>query len=119
LPVFGLLLLAGLLGVGVPASAHAFIDTADPAVGSTIKVAPTVVTLTFSEALEPHFSSIAVVDAAGQRVDLDDAHVAQGDATRFMIGLKPLKPGTYTVNWRATSVDTHKTNGNYHFTVTP
>ena len=31
--------------------------------------------------------------------------------------LPKLTPGTYTVNWHVTSVDTHKTEGNYKFTV--
>ena len=65
------------------------------------------------------FSSIAVEDAAGQRVDLGDAHLVQGDQTRFAVGLKPLVPGRYKVEWRVTSVDTHKTNGNFSFTVAP
>ena len=110
---------AGLLGLADPAFAHAFLDTAEPAVGSTVKVAPTSVAITFTEALEPSFSSIDVEDGAGERVDLNDAHVAPDDPMRFMVGLKPLKPGRYKVNWRVTSVDTHKTNGNFNFTVSP
>jgi copper resistance protein C len=102
-----------------PASAHAFLETADPAVGATVKAGPAAVTITFTEALEPHFSSISVQDGSGQRVDLGDAHPVAGDATRFAVGLKPLKPGSYKVLWRATSVDTHKTNGSYSFTVAP
>jgi methionine-rich copper-binding protein CopC len=113
--------LAGaLFCAGIPAVfAHAFLDTADPAVGATVRAAPPVVTLTFTEGLEPDFSSLTVEDESGQRVDLGDAHTSPGDATRFMVGLKPLKPGSYKVLWRATSVDTHKTSGSYTFTVTP
>jgi copper resistance protein C len=33
------------------------------------------------------------------------------------VTLPKLPPGTYTVNWHVTSVDTHKTEGNYTFTV--
>jgi hypothetical protein len=32
---------------------------------------------------------------------------------------KTLPPGVYTVNWRAVSVDTHHTQGDFQFTVTP
>ncbi len=110
---------AGLLGLADPALAHAFLDTADPAVGSTVKGAPAIVAITFTEALEPSFSSITVKDEAGERVDLDDAHVAPDDPTRFAVDLKPLKPGSYKVNWRVTSVDTHKTSGSFSFTVAP
>ncbi len=114
-------LLAGaMFCAGVPAAlAHAFPDTADPAVGATVKVAPPSLTITFTEALEPRFSSLTVEDEAGQRVDLGDAHTAPDNAKRFSVGLKPLKAGSYKVRWRATSVDTHKTTGNYRFTVAP
>jgi methionine-rich copper-binding protein CopC len=33
--------------------------------------------------------------------------------------LKPLTPGVYTVTWRAVSVDTHVTTGDFKFTVAP
>jgi len=81
--------------------------------------APTSVTITFTEGLEADFSSLTVEDESGQRVDLGDAHTAPDNRMRFSVGLKPLKPGSYKVLWRATSVDTHKTNGSYSFTVTP
>ena len=32
---------------------------------------------------------------------------------------KPLAPGVYKVTWHATSVDTHHTQGDFSFTVTP
>jgi methionine-rich copper-binding protein CopC len=114
-----LIVAMALACAGTPACAHAFLDTADPSVGATVKPAPSTVTITFTEALEPHFSSLSVQDGAGQRVDLGDAHGAPDDGTRFTVGLKPLPPGTYTVNWRITSVDTHKTSGSYRFTVAP
>jgi methionine-rich copper-binding protein CopC len=33
------------------------------------------------------------------------------------IGLKSLSQGTYRVRWQALSVDTHKTEGSFTFTV--
>ena len=111
----GAMFCAGLSG----AEAHAFLDKADPGVGATVQAAPAAVILTFTEGLEPRFSSITVEDAQGQRVDLGDAHAVADDPTRFAVGLKPLAPGRYKVEWRATSVDTHKTNGNFSFTVAP
>src|SRR5579859_7110284 len=101
------------------ALAHAFLDTATPAVGATLTTAPAEVTIIFTEGLEPDFSSLTVEDESGQRVDLGDAHTAADNPMRFSVGLKPLKPGSYKVLWHATSVDTHKTNGSYSFTVTP
>lgn len=101
-----------------PASAHAFLKSAEPAVGSTLREPPHQVVIAFTETLEPRFSSITVQDASGQRVDAGDPH-AQEDAAHLAVGLKLLPPGTYTVIWHATSTDTHKTQGRFGFTVAP
>ena len=90
-----------------------------PPVGSTVKAAPTEVVLTFSEAVEPRFSTIAVQDSAGARVDAGDPHLVNGDGKRLAVALKAAPPGIYTVIWHATSVDTHRTEGTFRFTVKP
>ena len=99
------------------ALAHAQLQRAEPAVGSRIAAAPASVTLHFSEKLEPRFSSVTVADAAGTRVDKKDLALVPGDAMAVRVGLLPLKPGTYRVTWHAVSVDTHKTQGDFRFTV--
>jgi methionine-rich copper-binding protein CopC len=112
------LLLVSLAGIG-RAEAHAHLVTSDPPSGGTVSAAPKALTLTFTEALEPRFSTVSVKDAKGQTVDLADAHLVDKDAKVFAVGLKTLTPGTYTVTWQATAVDTHKTNGSFVFTVAP
>jgi methionine-rich copper-binding protein CopC len=115
------LLALALLGVGTissQAAAHAFPTGASPPAGSTVP-APKAVDIGFTEAVEPSFSSIVVQDAHGQRVDTDNLHAASADGLRLEVGVKPLLPGTYTVNWHVTSVDTHKTQGSFTFTVQP
>ncbi len=102
-----------------PAFAHALLVRAAPAVGATVTGPPGDVAITFSESVEPAFSSIVVQNAAGDRVDVGQPHVVEGDARRLAVGLKPLMPGTYAVSWKATSTDTHKTQGRFSFTVKP
>ena len=111
------LTVAALLASTGPIFAHSFPKIATPAAGSSVQSAPTTVVINFTEALEPHFSSLQVFDAQGHRVDKGDAHLAPHDTKRFSVDLKPLTPGTYKVVWHATSVDTHKTQGSYTFTV--
>ncbi|MEJ1978863.1 MAG: copper resistance protein CopC [Acetobacteraceae bacterium] len=41
------------------------------------------------------------------------------DAVHLVLGLPALPPGLYKVIWHATSVDTHRTEGSYSFTVAP
>ena len=96
------------------AHAHAFLDHANPLVGSTVASAPREVSLTFTQNLEAAFSSVQVTDANGAQVDQGKAQVS-GNTMR--IGLKSLSPGTYRVRWHALSVDTHKTEGSFTFTV--
>lgn len=77
---------------------------------------PRDISLAFSEPLEPAFSGIAVTDTAGH--DMEAARpVVEGAAIR--VALKPLAAGSYRVAWRAVSVDTHRTEGAYGFTVKP
>ena len=96
------------------AQAHAFLDHASPLVGSTVSSAPHEVVLTFTQNLEPAFSTVEVTDAKGARVDQGKASVS-GNTMR--IGLKALGTGGYKVNWHALSVDTHTTQGSFSFHV--
>ena len=96
------------------ARAHAFLDHASPLVGSTVPTAPHEVALTFTQNLEPAFSTVEVTDGSGARVDQGKAQVS---ANTMSIGLKALGPGTYRVRWHALSVDTHTTEGSFTFHV--
>jgi methionine-rich copper-binding protein CopC len=100
-----------------PARAHAFLDHASPSVGGSLPSPPGMVTLWFTQELEPAFSTITVVDQNGQRVDAGDVRVDAQDRMVMQVGLKPLPPGTYKVSWRALSVDTHTTQGTFTFRV--
>jgi copper resistance protein C len=95
--------------------AHAFVDHAEPAVGSQIHGAPTQVKIWFTERLEPAMSKIQVFDASGLEVDKRDVKIDQSNAALLTVSLPELKPGKYKVVWRAVSVDTHVTTGNFTF----
>ena len=103
----------------LPAFCHAFLDGALPPVGSTSATAPHEVVLHFTEAVEPAFCTIEVRNGSGTGVAVGAAHVEVGDETRLAIGLGRIGPGTYRVIWHVTSVDAHKTQGTFRFTVRP
>ncbi len=107
------------LGWSGPASAHAFLKSAMPAVGATLPAAPTQVTIEYTEAVEPKFSAIQVEDAAGGHMEAGAAQSAPGDARHLTVALRPLRPGAYKVTWHVTAQDTHKSEGSYSFTVSP
>jgi len=111
--------LTAAIGVSPPARGHAFLDHASPPVGSSVSASPPVVTLWFTQDLEPAFSGVTVTNEAGQRVDLGNAQILQGSPAELQIGLKPLVPGTYLVSWHVVSVDTHPTEGTFTFEIKP
>lgn len=97
--------------------AHAFLDHADPKVGGTVTTSPTQVKIWFTQNLEPIFSSVEVQDAQGQEVDKKDMHLDDKDKTLLIVSVPPLPDGKYTVIWHAVSVDTHRTQGRFEFTI--
>ncbi len=107
------------LAIADAASAHAFLDRALPAVGSTVHGPPAEVKLWFSQELEPAFSTVRVLDKSDKQVDGKDKQVDRGDATLLRVSLPPLAPGTYRVVWRVLSTDTHVTEGDFTFEVAP
>jgi len=111
--------LAVALAFGQAAAAHAFLDRAEPKVGSRIAAPPTQVRLRFTQSLEPTLCVVKVDGPAG----FGGAMAAQplgGDSRVLVIGLrKPVPAGRYVVRWRVVSVDSHTTAGDFSFEVRP
>ena len=101
------------------ALAHAFLERASPAVGSTVHTPPTEVRIQYTEEIEPAYSTAHVEDTLGATVSTDAVHVDQNERSVLIVPLGALKPGRYKVIWKVTSVDTHVTNGTFSFTVAP
>jgi methionine-rich copper-binding protein CopC len=113
--VFSVLLF--VLVSSTSAFAHAHLESSSPKPDAVLTAPPAEVVVELSEAIEPKFSSIEVKDAKGARVDNDDPHLAPGDPKRLLVSLPPLAPGSYTVDWKIMSIDTHKTHGRFSFKV--
>jgi methionine-rich copper-binding protein CopC len=108
-----------LMVFAAQAFAHAFLERAIPPVGSTIPVSPPAVTITFTEGVESGFSAIEVRDARGAKVDRADLRSTGNEGRQLTVSLPKLPAGKYDVIWHATSVDTHKTEGQFSFTILP
>jgi copper resistance protein C len=111
------LLLGGAAAVHV--YAHAFVDHAEPAVGSKVKQIPHAVTIWFTESIQPALSTIKVFDATQKQVDKKDTHSGGGNNALLQVSLPSVGPGLYKVIWRVVSVDGHVTNGDFAFRVAP
>lgn len=107
-----------LFAATTSAFAHAHLDHASPAAGSTLAQAPNEIVLTFTSEIEPAFSSIEVRDAKGALMHSGKAAV-DGKRTQMRLPLDVLPPGTYKVIWQVLSVDTHRSKGDFTFRIGP
>ncbi|WP_405424049.1 copper homeostasis periplasmic binding protein CopC [Pantoea stewartii] len=99
------------------ALAHAHLTSSLPAAKAEISPAPQQITLNFTEDVEPAFSGVEVVDAQHKTIA---GKISRDKARHNQLRVnfaQPLTQGAYQVNWHVLSVDGHKTNGNYTFTV--
>jgi copper resistance protein C len=96
------------------ALAHAALSHASPPAGGTVASAPQEVELTFTERLEPAFSTVEVTDGSGARVEAGKAEIS---GNSMHVALKSLPPGSYKVYWRTVAADSHKTEGSFTFHV--
>ncbi len=101
-----------------PASAHANLLQSVPEANAQLERSPVQIELFFSEPIEDAFSTIEVLDGAGERVDNDDAQVDPADSTHMTVSLRSLPDGIYLVSWRnLSSIDSHIVAGVYPFAV--
>lgn len=112
----GLLPLLLLLVAGT-ASAHAVLQSAEPAPNGRAPEGVDVVVFRFTEDVEREFTGADVIDSSGASwaagpVEFDDeAHNV------LRLPVKPLPSGVYSASWKALSVDTHTTRGAFVFAV--
>jgi copper resistance protein C len=106
-----------VISSAAPAGAHAFLERADPRVGSTMKMPPTEVRLWFTDDPDPQASRVQVVDQAGQRVDNGDTRVDTSNHALLRVSLPTLIPGLYKVIWRVVSPDGQVSAGDFTFRI--
>ena len=110
-------LIAALLAAP-EAHAHAFLVKSNPAVGS-MTAHPGTLSLQFSEAVELSFSGADVLNSAGQAIMIQQFRFADDGHKVLVAALPMLTPGAYHVRWHVLSADTHRTEGDFTFTVKP
>jgi methionine-rich copper-binding protein CopC len=115
-------LAAILIGLAIPGIglAHSEFVSSVPAPNSAVAVAPTMVTVVFSEALDPKGSSLAVTGPNGSPANQGNSEIVKSDADRktMTVSLKPgLGQGKYTVKWTSLSEDGDTLTDSFAFTV--
>ncbi len=100
-----------------PVLAHSELIDAQPAPGARLAESPAEIQLTFSEPVAAD-SRIVVLGEGFQALDGVDAVVDSANPAVARAALPALEPGTYTVQWTASSADGHEVSGSYSFSVT-
>ncbi|MDE2464649.1 MAG: copper homeostasis periplasmic binding protein CopC [Alphaproteobacteria bacterium] len=107
--------------LALPASAafaHAHLIKEIPSAKSSVKVAPSHLTLDFSEGVSLAFTGVTVTGPGKAHIKLKHASLAQGNDQKLIVPFaQKLKHGSYTVAWHALSTDGHRTHGSYSFSV--
>ena len=110
--------LLALVLLAAPAGAHANLVRASPSPGTAVDPAPLVVYAEFSEAIDPGYSSLQVLDANGQSVTTGPTEPDPTTRTAMLVPVTALANGTYVVVWRTLSlIDGHVIRGSFAFGV--
>ena len=99
-----LALAAALIAPGI-ASAHAYAVSSDPPAGSTVKTAPSTVTVHFAEDVNPQGSDLLIYDVKGKQVSTAPAQVSRGDLKTMTVAMTADGDGVYLVAWHTVSAD--------------
>jgi hypothetical protein len=94
--------------------AHSYLRATTPAASATVTAPISEVTLTFTEPIHQRFSVVVVEGPGG--LSYSDGPVRVVDTTVHQ-QVYPLKSGSYTVQWRVVSADSHPVEGRFGFTV--
>jgi copper resistance protein C len=98
------------------AFAHAFLDHGVPV---TVSGPVRELRLYYPQGVVTAFSAVSVTSSTGAVIPASRPVNDPSDQQIVIVRLgRALGPGSYTVSWRALSVDTHTTTGTFHFTVT-
>lgn len=114
----GVVALATLFGAASPASAHADLDSSEPAPSAVLETSPTEIFLDFSEPVSPADDAIELFDQNGDAVSLGPVSRSADDQSIVTATVDDeLDDGLYVVAWRIVSADGHVAQGAFTFQV--
>ncbi len=117
--------MVGIASAHATYPAHAKVNKAIPAIGSTISQAPTTVTVFTLENInpDPNKSNLFIYDPAGELISQGNAKVSLTNPSEMSITIKPDPAninGVYVVQWKTVSAkDGDPDQGAFVFTVQP
>ena len=109
LATLALLALPGL------AVAHAFPESTSPSPGENLQTAPTEVSITFDDEIDPAGSHFEVAGEDGAQVGTGEVDLTVADRNILRGDVTISQPGLYEVSWTALSIDGDTTTGSFTF----
>jgi methionine-rich copper-binding protein CopC len=111
-----LLIMPSIIALASPA--HAEYVSSDPATGAMLMSAPTLITVHFSEQVNPMGSDIIVYDTDGKVISTAAAQVDRADLETMTVPMKGDGDEVYVVFWHTVSaVEGHHDAGSFRFFV--
>ncbi|WP_323960019.1 copper resistance protein CopC [Arthrobacter sp. JZ12] len=102
-----------LLGFASPASAHDELTSSNPEAGESLETVPEAIELTFNNVPATIGSQVQILDESGE--DWAEGEVSITDTVASQPIRAGAPAGTYTVNWRVVSSDSHPIEGTFEF----
>lgn len=100
------------------ALAHAHATKTDPGKDATVK-SPTAIHISFSEDVKPAFTGATVTGPGAMAVKTGKPSFDAAKTEMTLPVSSTMKPGAYKVKWHAVAGDTHRSSGEFGFTVEP
>jgi methionine-rich copper-binding protein CopC len=106
---------AAMLALPASVSAHVELVSSSPTAGANLDTAPTEVTVTFDDELDPDLSSFSVSDTNGDEVGNGEVDLTVADRNVLTGSVSIADPGVYTVAYTVAGVDGHVLEGTFSF----
>jgi copper resistance protein C len=106
---------AALLMLPATVLGHVEVTSSSPAAGENLDTAPTEVTVTFDDELDPDKSTFTVTDADGNEVGSGEVDLSVADRNVLSGPVTISDPGVYTVSYTVAGVDGHVVEGTFSF----
>lgn len=104
-----------------PAQAHAHLklESSKPAQGDTVRTSLSEISIVFTQAVDPRYTTVSLVDEAGQEITLGTlVPVGEGKTYEFIYRMThPLVSGAFVVRWKTAGTDGHVVTGSFDFVV--
>ena len=111
--LFGAVLLTAALAA--PASAHVELVTTSPEAGANLTTAPSEVSITFDDELDPDLSSFRVIGPGSIEVGSGEVDLSVADRNVMTGPVTVTTHGVYTVTYEVAGVDGHQLEVGFSF----